>query len=147
MSDGLPKRLNGADAEYGYPRIEALFAEVAEETPDAIIQRLTAGGEEWANGRLLDDDITLGWCADFCPIAPKQKLDLFSKKYTVYLEIAESKLMPTNHKMECQHMVKRNVLLMGLILTANVPAFAATIFQQRSIIPLRTNGRFHNARL
>jgi serine phosphatase RsbU (regulator of sigma subunit) len=59
MSDGLPERLNGADEEYGYPAVEALFADVAEETPDAIIQRLTQGGEAWAEGRPQDDDITL----------------------------------------------------------------------------------------
>jgi hypothetical protein len=51
MSDGLPERLNAAEEEFGYPRVEAVFAEVAEETPDVIIQRLTAGGEDWAAGR------------------------------------------------------------------------------------------------
>jgi serine phosphatase RsbU (regulator of sigma subunit) len=30
MSDGLPERLNAADEEYGYPAVEALFADVAE---------------------------------------------------------------------------------------------------------------------
>ena len=59
MSDGLPERLNAADEEYGYPRVEALFAEVATDTPEAIIQRLTQGGEAWAEGRPQDDDITL----------------------------------------------------------------------------------------
>jgi serine phosphatase RsbU (regulator of sigma subunit) len=29
------------------------------EAPETIIQRLTAGGEEWAAGRPQDDDITL----------------------------------------------------------------------------------------
>jgi sigma-B regulation protein RsbU (phosphoserine phosphatase) len=59
MSDGLPERLNAAEEEFGYPRVEALFAEVATDTPDAIIQRLTHGGEEWAEGRPQDDDSTL----------------------------------------------------------------------------------------
>ena len=36
-----------------------MFAEVAIDTPDAIIQRLTQGGEDWAEGRPQDDDITL----------------------------------------------------------------------------------------
>jgi hypothetical protein len=44
MSDGLPERLNAADEELGYPRTEALFAEVAEESPDTIVQRLVQGG-------------------------------------------------------------------------------------------------------
>jgi serine phosphatase RsbU (regulator of sigma subunit) len=59
MSDGLPERLNPADEEYGYPRVEALFAEVAAATPGEIIQRLTQGGQEWAASRPQDDDITL----------------------------------------------------------------------------------------
>ena len=59
MSDGLPERLNGAEEEFGYQRVEALFAEVATEVPDDIIQRLTQGGEDWADGRPQDDDITL----------------------------------------------------------------------------------------
>ena len=59
MSDGLPERLNGADEEYGYPRVEALFGEVVTEPPETIIQRLTQGGEDWADGRPQDDDITL----------------------------------------------------------------------------------------
>ena len=45
--------------EFGYPRVEALFAAVATEAPDAIIRWLTAGGEEWADGRPQEDDITL----------------------------------------------------------------------------------------
>ena len=59
MSDGLPERLNGSDEEYGYPRVEALFGEMATDGPDAIIQRLVQGGEQWADGRPQDDDITL----------------------------------------------------------------------------------------
>ena len=34
--------------EYGYPRVEVRFTEVATDAPDAIIQRLTQGGEDWA---------------------------------------------------------------------------------------------------
>jgi len=59
MSDGLPERLNGAEEVYDYPAVEALFANVATEAPDTIIQRLTHGGEEWADGGPQDDDITL----------------------------------------------------------------------------------------
>ena len=36
-----------------------MFAKVATQAPDVITQRLTAGGEEWAEGRPQDDDITL----------------------------------------------------------------------------------------
>ena len=59
MSDGLLERHNAADEMFDYPRTEALFAEVAEESPGEIIQRLTQGGEAWADGRPQDDDITL----------------------------------------------------------------------------------------
>ena len=59
MSDGLPERFNSADEEFGYPRVEGLFADVATEEPHEIVQRLIQGGETWANNRLQDDDITL----------------------------------------------------------------------------------------
>lgn len=58
MSDGLPERLNDQDEELGYPRTQALFAEVAEQTPAAICEHLARGGEQWADGRPRDDDVT-----------------------------------------------------------------------------------------
>ncbi len=59
MSDGLPERLNEGDEEFFYPRVKALFAEVATAEPEAIVQQLIQGGERWSNGRPQDDDITL----------------------------------------------------------------------------------------
>jgi len=58
MSDGLPERLNAADEELGYPRTQALFGEVAGESPQTICERLAQGGAGWAAGRPLDDDVT-----------------------------------------------------------------------------------------
>lgn len=58
MSDGLPERLNPDDEELGYPKIQELFAEVVEKSPDEICQHLARGGDEWARGRPQDDDVT-----------------------------------------------------------------------------------------
>jgi serine phosphatase RsbU (regulator of sigma subunit) len=58
MSDGLPERLNDQDEELGYPKTQELFREAAEMAPDAICEHLAAGGDEWAKGRVQDDDVT-----------------------------------------------------------------------------------------
>lgn len=58
MSDGLPERLNEADEMLEYPRTAALFAEAADKTPTEICAHLAQGGDQWANGRPQDDDIT-----------------------------------------------------------------------------------------
>ena len=36
-----------------------LFVDVASGSPEEIIERMLQGGEEWAEGRPQDDDITL----------------------------------------------------------------------------------------
>lgn len=59
MSDGLPERTNSADEEFGYPRVQALFGQVAGEAPETIIEQLIQGGEDWAEGQPQDDDVTL----------------------------------------------------------------------------------------
>lgn len=59
MSDGLPERLNAADDELGYERMQALFADVADWAPVEICVALARGGEDWAAGRAQDDDVTL----------------------------------------------------------------------------------------
>ena len=59
MSDGLPERSNEAGEDLDYPRIQALFSDVAQATPDEIIQRLWQAGEDWAQGQPREDDITL----------------------------------------------------------------------------------------
>lgn len=58
MSDGLPERRNSQDEELGYPRTQELFLEAAERTPEEICQHLAQGGDEWADGRPQDDDVT-----------------------------------------------------------------------------------------
>jgi hypothetical protein len=58
MSDGLPERLNSDDEELGYPKTQELFRQCADMAPDAICAHLAAGGDEWAKGRVQDDDVT-----------------------------------------------------------------------------------------
>lgn len=59
MSDGLPERLNPQDEYFDYDRTKALFGKAATGTPEEICEALLQGGEEWAEGRPQDDDITL----------------------------------------------------------------------------------------
>jgi len=59
MSDGLPERSNPQDEYFDYDRTKALFAKVAGGTPEEICEALFRGGDEWAEGRTQDDDITL----------------------------------------------------------------------------------------
>lgn len=59
LTDGLPERLNPRDEYFDYDRTKALFAEAASRTPEEICEALLKGGEDWAEGRPQDDDITL----------------------------------------------------------------------------------------
>jgi hypothetical protein len=59
MSDGLPERKNRAGEEMGYERIEALFGEVGDQSPEKIVEHLVDGGEAWSDGLAQDDDVTL----------------------------------------------------------------------------------------
>ena len=59
MADGLPARLNPRDENLDTDHTRALPAESAEGTPEAIVERLLQAGEEWSEGRPLDDDIAL----------------------------------------------------------------------------------------
>ena len=59
MSDGLPERCNPDEEEYGYDRVQTAFSEVADQEPAAIIERLKQKGDDWAQGKPQDDDITL----------------------------------------------------------------------------------------
>ena len=56
---GLPERLNPKNECFDYDRTKALFAEAASGTPEEICETLLRGGEDWAEGRPQDDDITL----------------------------------------------------------------------------------------
>ncbi len=58
MSDGLPERLDLEDQQLGYDRSAELFEQCIGKSPEEICQYLAQGGDEWANGRPADDDIT-----------------------------------------------------------------------------------------
>lgn len=58
MSDGLPERFNDKDEILDYPVARKIVEEVASEAPQAIISHLVNAGNEWANGRAQDDDVT-----------------------------------------------------------------------------------------
>jgi ligand-binding sensor domain-containing protein/serine phosphatase RsbU (regulator of sigma subunit) len=59
MSDGLPELKNPDDQIFDYPRVQAVFKDVADQPPQMIIDRLVDAGEIWRKDRLADDDITL----------------------------------------------------------------------------------------
>ena len=59
MSDGLPEMLNPEDEMLDYPKTKELFAEVASQSPQAIIDHLFNAGMSWAQERPPEDDVTL----------------------------------------------------------------------------------------
>lgn len=59
MSDGLPERFNPDDEMFDYERTQAAFSQLAHATPRAIAEGLFQASEQWAQGRPLDDDLTL----------------------------------------------------------------------------------------
>lgn len=60
MSDGFPERLNQADEMLGYEKAVEAFSRAAARngSPNAIIERLVADGEDWAAGTPPQDDMT-----------------------------------------------------------------------------------------
>ncbi|MGH9855451.1 MAG: PP2C family protein-serine/threonine phosphatase, partial [Blastocatellia bacterium] len=58
MSDGLPERFNHAGEMFDYSRTMESLAEAATRSPREIIERLVSAGENWADGRPQDDDVT-----------------------------------------------------------------------------------------
>ncbi len=59
MSDGLPEMLNPENEMLDYPKTKELFAEVASQSPQVIIDHLFNAGVSWAQGRPPEDDVTL----------------------------------------------------------------------------------------
>lgn len=58
LSDGFPERFNMAGEILGYARAAAVLREIADYSAKEIIARYVAVGDEWANGRAQDDDVT-----------------------------------------------------------------------------------------
>jgi serine phosphatase RsbU (regulator of sigma subunit) len=58
MSDGLPELMNPQKEQFGYKRTRNLYEEVAERSPEGIIDALKKSGSNWVNGKDPDDDVT-----------------------------------------------------------------------------------------
>ncbi len=58
LSDGLPELHNDGKDMYGYKRVRNEFENVAEKSPEEIIEHLKNSGSDWINGREPDDDVT-----------------------------------------------------------------------------------------
>ena len=59
MSDGLPEMLNPENEMLDYPKTKELFEEVADQSPETIIDHLFKAGASWADGEPQADDVTL----------------------------------------------------------------------------------------
>ncbi len=58
MSDGFPERFNGSGEMLDYAKAGEVLVEIADRSPQEIIDRFIEVGEEWADGRPQDDDVT-----------------------------------------------------------------------------------------
>jgi serine phosphatase RsbU (regulator of sigma subunit) len=58
MSDGFAELRNSEDEMIGYKNTRNIFEDIAEKTPDEIIDHLKIKGSEWSNGKENDDDVT-----------------------------------------------------------------------------------------
>jgi serine phosphatase RsbU (regulator of sigma subunit) len=58
MSDGFEEMFNPQDEMLGVEQVKVLFKEIAANSPEEIIEHLKKAGEEWANGRDQEDDVT-----------------------------------------------------------------------------------------
>jgi serine phosphatase RsbU (regulator of sigma subunit) len=59
LSDGLPEQKNVKGEMFDYDRVQRVFAEVGDSTPDDIIKHLVTAGESWMKGAEQDDDISM----------------------------------------------------------------------------------------
>jgi ligand-binding sensor domain-containing protein/serine phosphatase RsbU (regulator of sigma subunit) len=59
LSDGLPELKNPNGESFDYPRVEKIFRDVADESAQAVIDRLVDAGEMWRKDTQADDDVTL----------------------------------------------------------------------------------------
>jgi len=59
MSDGITEMFSDKKEMLGEKRIVSLFTEAASKSPGEIIKYLNSAGEDWANGHIQEDDITL----------------------------------------------------------------------------------------
>ncbi|HJZ80110.1 MAG TPA: SpoIIE family protein phosphatase, partial [Pyrinomonadaceae bacterium] len=70
LSDGLPERFNAAGEMFGYESIKELLLAHASATPQIMLERLLQAGDEWAAGKLADDDMTFVALRRKAPVSP-----------------------------------------------------------------------------
>jgi serine phosphatase RsbU (regulator of sigma subunit) len=58
MSDGFPELFNDRQETLGYSRVKEIIAEVGDKPPQKMIEHFSKSGEQWANGRPQDDDVS-----------------------------------------------------------------------------------------
>ena len=58
LTDGLPEQMNIQKVIFDYSRVLKYFDEIAENTPNEIINRLVQKANEWMDGIAQADDIT-----------------------------------------------------------------------------------------
>ena len=58
MSDGFPEMFNPSDEILGFEKAAEILPQIAMNSPQEIINHLVKVGEDWANGRPQDDDVT-----------------------------------------------------------------------------------------
>jgi len=58
LTDGLPEQMNSHMVIFDYSRVLKYFDEIAENTPNEIINCLVQKADEWVDGQKQSDDIT-----------------------------------------------------------------------------------------
>lgn len=58
MSDGFPEMFNEAGEMLGYDKAPSILKEIAQATPQEVVNNFVEAGEAWAGGRAQDDDVT-----------------------------------------------------------------------------------------
>jgi serine phosphatase RsbU (regulator of sigma subunit) len=58
LTDGLPEQMNSKDEMFDYPRVKNHFNQIADASPEEIINNLVNKADEWMNGKPQADDIT-----------------------------------------------------------------------------------------
>jgi serine phosphatase RsbU (regulator of sigma subunit) len=58
MSDGFPEMFNAKNEMLGFEKAAEMLPQIAMNSPQEIINQFVKVGEQWANGRPQDDDVT-----------------------------------------------------------------------------------------
>ena len=58
LTDGFPELQNENEELYGYERVMNSFKDVADKSPDEIINSLKEEGSKWVGSKEPDDDVT-----------------------------------------------------------------------------------------